>query len=50
VLAADEGVAHADAPRFEVDVAPAQPEELGLAQARDRCRYLDGDAGGEKNA
>jgi hypothetical protein len=36
VLAANERVAHPDPPSGPVDVAPAQPQELGLAKPRNR--------------
>ena len=40
-LASDEGGDHADAARVEVDVAPAQPKELTLAESRHRGSQVE---------
>jgi hypothetical protein len=41
-LAADEGGDHADLARVEVDVAPTEPEQLALPEARHRCGQVQG--------
>ena len=41
-LAADEGGDHADLARVEVDIAPAQPEQLALAQPGHRGGHVQG--------